>query len=371
LSGGYDKRADARSWHSVITFLEEQFGLSDDESMSPLPDPEEDVTLVTYTDEIDGDYPLIGYMSIPETTSEDTLLPAVIILPHKMDSVTGPDRYEQQRATELANDAGYIGFVADIYSQDLKDSTALELEQMYHANFTKYLSRIHAAVEHVKNMNGVDPDKIAVIGFGFGGSGALYYALSEDGADTAVKAIASFHGELVDVAIVAEAKNVLNDANSTGAGNGFQPGAAEDDNNNTSWTLDTTDNDGGATRRQINTVNTPQILIQSGVEEDDMDDVIQIEKALIDMGAEYELTRFSDTQGSFTLWNNEQGRYNPRATARSMDQLNTVLLEVLGPSPATVTSDDDGTNVTSSASLTATTIGFVFATTWAMVVLVL
>jgi len=34
------------------------------------------------------------------------------------------------------------------------------------------------------------------IGFGFGGTGALYYALSGEMADWAVNAIASFHGEL-------------------------------------------------------------------------------------------------------------------------------------------------------------------------------
>mmetsp|Transcript_28532 Transcript_28532/g.60802 ORF Transcript_28532/g.60802 Transcript_28532/m.60802 type:complete len:673 (+) Transcript_28532:59-2077(+) len=394
LSGGYDERADARSWHSMTTFLEEEFGLSDDESMSPPPGPEELVISVNYADNMDGDYPLMGYVSMPESTSEDTLLPAVIILPHKMDSVTGPNRYEQQRATELANEAGYIGFVADIYSQDLKESTASELEEMYHANFTKYLSRIHAAVDHVKNMDDVDPDKIAVIGFGFGGSGALYYALSEDGVDSGVKAIASFHGELEDVAKVAEAKIVPKDAASTGDGNGFQWTAAEDDNNNSSLSWDNADNDGGPTRRRMNTVNTPQILIQSGVEEDDMDDVIQIEKALIDMEADYELTRFSDTQESFTLWNDEQGRYNPRATARSMDQLSTVLFEVgftsvntndgtkVTESPAAAPHDDHGEGghvhdstakptSASSASLSATTIGFVFATTWAMVVLLL
>ena len=49
-----------------------------------------------------------------------------------------------------------------------------EVEELYHTNTTTYLSQMRAAVDYVKYMEGVDLDKIVVIGFGFGGTGALY-----------------------------------------------------------------------------------------------------------------------------------------------------------------------------------------------------
>jgi len=343
--GSYDERADARSWHSMTTFLEKEFGLIEYETDVP----DEQVEVVNYTDGMDGNHPLTGYVSLPEGMTEGELLPVVIILPHDMSIYGGPGQYEQQRATQVARDTGYIGFVADIYTHDLFDfdCEASEVEELYHSNITKYLSRIHAAVDHVKTMEGVDGDKIAVIGFGFGGSGALYYALSGEEVDGSVKAIASFHGELAHVAnatadmtaAAAPSDGSAWDSGTTGGG-GDSAWDSETTDGDSAWVTEDvspTWNNDPTTRRRMSDSTQPQILIQSGANGDAMEDVIQLEQTLIGMGANYELTRFSDTKDKFTIsWDDN---YNPRASLRSFDQLYTVLNEVFSD-----TASDDGTD---------------------------
>jgi dienelactone hydrolase len=174
-----------------------------------------------------------------------------------------------------------------------------------------YLSRIRAAISHVKTMPGVDSSNIALVGFGSGGTGAMYYALqtgvSDIAAEDSVKAIASFHGHLDRVAIATAGMVPENDS-----AEGAQ-----------AW---------GGNSRELATGSPyqPQILIQSGVGADSMKDIIQIESTLISLGANYELTRFSDTGDNFTVWGDEN--YNAVASSRSFDQLRTVLAEAFGPS---------------------------------------
>ena len=350
--GSYDERADARSWHSALTFLKQEFGERDYATESLPPGPVFQVDTVKYADAMDGDYPLTGYASIPAYMSAPKL-PVVVIIPHKMVKGQGADVYEKQRATEVA-DMGYIGFVADVYSHDLEETSAEDLEAMYHEDIEKYISRVTAAVEHVKSITEVDPTQIAVIGFGFGGSGALYYGMSEK-VDAAVKAIASFHGELAHVADSVAVESTPGDSAAawpTGGGAASWPTDGGGDSaswnntdggdssaswNNTeggdsaSWNGRAMEEDGMANMTQ------PQILIQSGVEDDDMEAVIALEQAMIAMNMDYELTRFSDTHEEFTIWSDETGTYNPRASIRSFDQLATVLDEVFvvtpGPAP--------------------------------------
>ena len=277
---GYNARADARSWHSTLTFLDEAFGLDSEwESL-----PQADVTAINYADGADGDYQLKGYVSMPKNSGDEELLPAVIILPHEMNGSTGPNEFEQQVATQIANNLGYIGFVGDIYSIDLLDTGASELlDDVYHANTTKFISRVRAAVDYVKIMDGVDPDNLAVVGFGFGGAGALYYAMSLDDLDTSVKAIISVDGELDEVAnsnlIAANSSSMSNTSESvawgggsdggTWGGTGTGTGTGTDGNNE--WAQDETfsssswNSTTGSTRRRKISVNdnVPYILIQS------------------------------------------------------------------------------------------------------------
>jgi len=155
------------------------------------------------------------------------------------------------------------------------------------ANETLFVSRIQAAVDFVKSHTAVDPANIAIAGFGIGGTGALYYALT--GGDGGVKAITSFHGTLSRVATVAASALPFN--------------------------------------------YTPQILIESGGDADSMDDVILLENALISMAADYELSRYSGVGKAYTKWNDKEGRYNPHASVRSFEAMASVLREVFPAMP--------------------------------------
>lgn len=76
------------------------------------PDSPIDVAARNYTD-AEGAL-LQGYLSVPKRSGGDEdapRYPAVIIL-HDAD---GPDDYEQQRATILASDHGWVGFAADVF----------------------------------------------------------------------------------------------------------------------------------------------------------------------------------------------------------------------------------------------------------------
>ena len=289
FSDNYDERADFRSWESMSTFFAGEFGQRDYDSESPPPGPSEDVQVVDYTDTADDGFLLRGYLSVPDniTVAESTDwsgLPAIVVIPDG----TGPDRYEQQRITQVAKEIGYVGFAADIYGYERMENPPSEpeelMDQYVSDNRALFVSRIQAAVDYVKGLEGVDPTKIAVVGFGFGGTGALYYALSDG--DAAVKTISSFHGELGDVSI-----NVTTSSNSD-------------------W--------------------KPQILIESGIDHNAMSDIVELEQMLIGMEANYEISRYSGTQQAFTNWNDSEDRYNSRSSARSLEAGRSVFKEMFG-----------------------------------------
>jgi cephalosporin-C deacetylase-like acetyl esterase len=125
--------------------------------------PQPDVTSVNYTD--DG-FQLQGYLSLPDVTPA----PAVVILP----DWDGVNFYEQQRATMIAKELGYVGFAADIYGADKHEVEDIDerraLATLYRSNSTLFTSRINAAVDTVKALSDVDSDNVAVIGYCFGGT---------------------------------------------------------------------------------------------------------------------------------------------------------------------------------------------------------
>jgi len=78
----------------------------------------------------------------------------------------------------VANNMKYVGFAADIYGKDLHNVDAFDdkvhYATMYRSNTTLFIGRIQAAVNEVlNNFENVDSDNIAIIGYCFGGTGAL------------------------------------------------------------------------------------------------------------------------------------------------------------------------------------------------------
>jgi dienelactone hydrolase len=81
----------------------------------------------------------------------------------------GVNFYEQVRATLMATEHNWVGFAADIYGADLHNVTDMEerrtLATLYRMNATLFAGRIQAAIDTVKTLDQVDPNKIALLGY--------------------------------------------------------------------------------------------------------------------------------------------------------------------------------------------------------------
>ena len=135
----------------------------------------------------DGQQKLSGYVSKPSKELKNK--PGVLILPAWM----GIDDHAKESANELAN-LGYYTFVADIYGVGNKPTNYSEAGQKagyFKKNITEYQKRITLALEQLIKQ-GANPDEIVVMGYCFGGTGAIEAAR----ANMKVKGIVSFHGGL-------------------------------------------------------------------------------------------------------------------------------------------------------------------------------
>ncbi len=135
----------------------------------------------------DGTTKLTGYFVKAKSTQAKA--PGVVILHQWM----GLTQHEKNSANKLAA-LGYNAFAADAYGTGVvpKNTTeAGEKAGYYKTNYAIYQSRIKAAIaELIKK--GADPARIAVIGYCFGGTGAVEAAR----AGMPVKGVVSFHGGL-------------------------------------------------------------------------------------------------------------------------------------------------------------------------------
>jgi dienelactone hydrolase len=135
----------------------------------------------------DGVQVLNGYQSQP--TKKSAQKPGILILP----AWFGIDKLAKNTAEELSK-LGYSTFVADIYGEGNYPKNNAEAGQkagFYKTNITAYQNRIALALAQLIK-SGVNPDNIVVIGYCFGGTGALEAAR----ADLNVKGVVSFHGGL-------------------------------------------------------------------------------------------------------------------------------------------------------------------------------
>lgn len=114
----------------------------------------------------DGSQKLNGLV----TSNAGKKLPGVLILP----AWKGIDDEAKTAAKELEKQ-GYIAFVADIYGEGnipTDNASAAKTAGFYKKDYQAYQKRISLALEQLKK-NGAIADKIAVIGYCFGGTGAL------------------------------------------------------------------------------------------------------------------------------------------------------------------------------------------------------
>ena len=133
----------------------------------------------------DGSQKLHGLV----TSNAGNKLPGVLILP----AWKGIDEEAKTAALNLEKE-GYIVFIADIYGEGnipTDNASAGKTAGYYKQNYEAYQKRISLALEQLKK-SGAQPEKIAVIGYCFGGSGALEAARGK----LPVVGVVSIHGGL-------------------------------------------------------------------------------------------------------------------------------------------------------------------------------
>ncbi len=135
-----------------------------------------------------GEKRLEGYVAYDE--SHLLPRPAVLVI-HDW---SGRNAFACQQADLLA-DLGYVGFAVDMYGegrtgQTVEEKTALMQEVASDRLFLR--DRIRAALDAVKALDQVDAQRVAAIGFCFGGLCALDLARS----GASVRGVVSFHGLL-------------------------------------------------------------------------------------------------------------------------------------------------------------------------------
>ncbi len=138
-------------------------------------------------DYADGNQKLMGFSSKPTMALKNKA--AILILPAWM----GINDHAIESASELSK-LGYFAFVADIYGVGNKPKNYAEAGQKagyYKKNIQEYHKRIQLALEQLIK-NGANADEIVVMGYCFGGTGAIEAART----NMKVKGIVSFHGGL-------------------------------------------------------------------------------------------------------------------------------------------------------------------------------
>lgn len=135
----------------------------------------------------DGDQKLEGQLAQPKKALKNKA--GVLLLPAWM----GIDNNAKENAAGLAQ-LGYITFVADIYGTGKRPANGKEAGQQsgyFKTHYKEYQKRIQLALDELIKA-GANPEKIAVIGYCFGGSGAIEAARG----NLNVQGVVSFHGGL-------------------------------------------------------------------------------------------------------------------------------------------------------------------------------
>ncbi|MCC6133286.1 MAG: dienelactone hydrolase family protein [Acidobacteria bacterium] len=147
----------------------------------------------------EGETTLEGFIAYDDAAKGK--LPGVLIVHDWM----GAGEFTQEQARKLAA-LGYVGFAVDIYGKGVRAKDAGEAGKLagsFKKNLPLMRARIRAALDTLAKRSNVDPARIAVMGYCFGGTVSL--ELARSGAPIA--GAVSFHGGL-STADAGDAKNI-------------------------------------------------------------------------------------------------------------------------------------------------------------------
>jgi dienelactone hydrolase len=227
----------------------------------------------------DGQQLLNGFEINPQKKTSQK--PGILILP----AWKGIDKVSKDTAETLSK-LGYYAFIADIYGEGNypKDNAeAGKIAGFYKTNVENYKKRISLALEQLIK-SGANPDNIVVIGYCFGGTGALEAARGH----LNVKGVVSFHGGL-----------------------------------------------GKDASRPTEPI-TSKVLVCHGADDpfESTEEILAFQKEMKDTNADWQMIYYSNAVHSFT--NPESGNdnskgaaYNEKAAKRSFEHLKLFLNEVL------------------------------------------
>jgi dienelactone hydrolase len=128
--------------------------------------------------------------------------PAVLVV-HQY---RGPGEYEHRRAAMLA-ELGYLAFVCDVYGKAVRPASheaGLAEVGKYYGDRVLFRERLFSGYDRVWDHPLFDGERIAAIGYCFGGTGVLELARDS----TVLQGVVSFHGNL-DTTMPARAEEVL------------------------------------------------------------------------------------------------------------------------------------------------------------------
>lgn len=136
----------------------------------------------------DGDTELQGHLAWDDASDEPR--PAVLVV-HEW---WGHDAYARRRAEQLA-EMGYVAFALDMYGKGKlteHPSDAMQWSSAVRENVDAWRERATAGLKVLKDHKLVDDDRIAAIGYCFGGATVLQLAYANAG----LAGVVSFHGAL-------------------------------------------------------------------------------------------------------------------------------------------------------------------------------
>jgi dienelactone hydrolase len=135
----------------------------------------------------DGTQKLNGFVAVPSKALKQK--PGILILP----AWKGISNHSKETAEKLSK-LGYYAFIADIYGEGNYPATTEEAGKQsgkYKNDYKAYQKRISLALEQLIK-SGADANSIVIIGYCFGGTGALEAARG----GLPVQGVVSFHGGL-------------------------------------------------------------------------------------------------------------------------------------------------------------------------------